>query len=253
MKNNYATIDDAVCDFLDQSNRRTTQARGFDYWAASSLGKCMRYQTLNRAGVTSFGSVNYAWRNAAQDGHAGHAWRQAALESVGAMVSQELPIVDEGLHFRGHYDLVVNLNGKLIVGDIKTQNNRAFRARQRLPGGIDECHKRQLGSYYYFLKRDVYPDLAGAHMYYVNKNTGERDELKIFFERGFLTSIIDELKTLNSYWEKGVLPKKQTSSFCYICQHKPLCEALLNRKDTKRNDAVQRSLQQTTEREAKSV
>jgi len=246
MKNNYQTIDDAICDFLDQSNKRTKKERGYKYWSASSLGKCKRHQTLSKAGVISHGSVNYAWRNAAQDGHAGHEWRQAALESVGSMVSQELPIIDEDLRFRGHYDLVVNLNGKLILGDIKTQNNRAFKARQRLPGGVDECHKRQLGSYYYFLKRDVYPDLAGAHMYYVNKNTGERDELKIYFEKGFLDSIINELKTLNSYWDKGILPKKEPSYFCHICQHNALCKTLLNKKDTKRKDAVQRSLQQTT-------
>jgi len=245
MKNNYKTIDDAICGYLDQESRRTTAQRGFSYWAASSLGKCKRYQTLSRAGVTYNGQVNYAWRNAAMDGHAGHEWRQAALEEVGVLRSKELPLIDEELHYRGHYDMVVELDGKLVVGDIKTMNNRAYRARSRMPGGIDPCHKRQLASYFYFLRRDMYPELKGAHLYYVNKNTGEREEYAIYFERGFLTDVIDELKSLNKHWDTGILPKKEVDSFCRICPHANLCKDLLNKKNTKIKDAVQRSLQET--------
>jgi len=246
MKNKFGTIDDALCDYLDTSNKQNKQRRGNDYWAASSLGKCKRYQILTRAGAVTYGAVNFAWRNAAQDGNSSHEWRQQALRDLGIMESAELPVVDEELHYRGHYDLVVWLNGKLVVGDIKTQNNRAFMARARMPGGIDPCHKRQLGSYFYFLRRDMYPKLSAAHLYYINKNTGVRQEYKIYFERGFLTDIINELKTLNTYWDKGILPKKEITSYCYICPFSDLCKKLLNKKDTKIKDAVQRSLQQPT-------
>ena len=245
MSNNYKTIDDAVCAFLDRESKQTTAIRGYKYWAASSLGKCRRYQVLNRSGIILNGKVNYAWRNAAMDGHAGHEWRQAALEKIGIMVSKELPLIDEKLHYRGHYDLVVWLDGKLVVGDIKTMNNRAFRARSRMPGGIDPCHKRQLASYFYFLRRDMYPELKGAHLYYVNKNTGEREEYSIYFERGYLTNVLDELKDLNTHWDAGLLPKKTVDNFCRICPYGGLCHDLLNRKDTKIKDAVQRSLQET--------
>lgn len=244
MKNKFETIDDAICEFLDTSSRRTTQARGNDYWAASSLGKCKRYQTLSRAGAGKSGTINFAWRNAAQDGHSAHEWRQQALRDLGIMESAELPIIDEQLHYRGHYDLVVWLKGKLVLGDIKTQNNRAFRARSRMPGRIDPCHKRQLASYFYFLRRDVYPELSAAHLYYINKNTGEREEFKIYFERGFLTDVVNELKILNAHWDKGILPKKEVDNFCRICPFSDLCKDLLNRKNTKIEDAIQRSLQQ---------
>jgi len=250
MKNKFETIDEALCEYMDNVGRRTTIQRGYNYWAASSLGKCKRYQTLVRANAATYGEVNYAWRNAAQDGHSSHEWRQKALEDLGIMESKELPIVDEDLCYRGHYDLVVWLKGKLIVGDIKTQNNRAFRARDRA-GGIDPCHKRQLGSYFYFLKRDVYPNLSGAHLYYINKNTGERQEYKVFFERGFLTDVINELKSLNKHWEKGILPKKEVDNFCYICPFSNLCKGLLNKKDTTIKDAVQRSLSQPASTETK--
>ncbi len=242
MKNNFLTIDDAICEFIDRKNKRTTQGRGYDYWSASSLGKCKRWQTLCRAGIITNGKVIYKWKNAAEDGVAAHTWRQDALQSVGILVDKEKSIIDEELHYRGHYDLVVTLDGKLVLGDIKTQNNRAYRARQRLPDRIDECHRKQLGSYFYFLKRDVYPDLHSARMYYINKNTGEREEIEVYFSDNDFKDIIDELKTLNNHWEGRTLPKKELSFFCHICQFKPLCTELGSKKDTTIEYAIQRSL-----------
>ena len=247
MKNNFITIDDAICEFIDRKNRQTTQHRGYKYWSASSLGKCKRYQVLNRAGIVTYGATIYKWQNAAMDGTASHEWRQAALKSIGVLVDMEQSVIDEDLHYRGHYDLVAELDGKLVLVDIKTQNNRAFRARGRLPDKIDECHKRQLGSYFYFLKRDVFPDLHSARMYYINKNTGEREELEIAFDGTYFKDIINELKTLNNHWKKRTLPKKELSYFCNICQHQSLCTELRSRKDTTIEDAIRRSRQEKTE------
>lgn len=247
MKNNFKTIDDAVCEYLDRTNKQTTQERGNKYWAASSLGKCKRYQVLSRTGIVTNGKVNYSWKNAARDGHSSHEWRQQALEDVGILIDKEKAVIDEKLCYRGHYDFVVDLNGKLTLGDIKNQNNRAFKARSRLPGRIDECHKRQLGSYFYFLKRDTFPELEAARLYYINRNTCEREEFEIYFEDGFFESIINELKTLNLYWNKQLLPKKEISYFCRICQFNSLCQSLRNRKDTKIHHAIQGSLSKTIE------
>jgi len=199
-----------------------------------------------RAGIISNGIVNYSWRNAAEDGHMAHAWRQHALQSIGAMVSQEEAIIEPELKFRGHYDLIVELSGKLVLGDIKTQNSRAFKARARMPNRIDPCHQRQVAAYFYFLKKGKYPNLESARIYYVNKNTGEREEIELYFTRELFEDIVSELKTLNWHWDKGILPKKEVSSFCKICQFAPLCRDLLNRKDTKISHAVQRSLSTTT-------
>lgn len=247
MKNNFVTIDDVICKYIDHQNKQTKATRGYNYWSASSLGKCKRYQVMCRAGILTNGKVNYSWKNAAHDGQSAHEWRQEALSKMGVLISKELPIIDEKLCFRGHYDLVVMLNGKLILGDIKTMNNRAYRARQRLPGGYDPCHKRQLGAYFYFLKRDVYPDLHSARMYYVNKNTGEREEIELIFDDAYFKEIINELKKLNYYWSKQLLPKKEIGNFCRICQFAPLCQILRNRKDTPLDHAIQRSLPNTTE------
>lgn len=242
MKNNFDTIDDAVCEYLDNKNGATVTERGYNYWSASSLGKCMRYQVLGRAAILTNGAVNYAWKNAAEDGHMAHAWRQHALHRVGILVDSEQEITDEDLHYRGHYDLIVDLNGILTLGDIKTQNNKAFKARSRMPDKIDPHHKRQLGSYFYFLRRDTYPDLKSARLYYVNKNTGQREEIEVLFEEPYLQDIINELKTLNLYWERRIVPKRDVTSFCRICQFRELCSVLHNRKDTTVDHAIQRSI-----------
>lgn len=242
----YNTIDEAICDYLDRGCRRTTKSRGNGYWGASSLGYCKRYQVLQRACIGRPGEINYSWRNAAEDGHMGHAWRQHAIHEMGVMVDLEGEIVDESLHYRGHYDLIANLNGKLVLVDIKTMNNRAFRARGRMPGGIDPKHKRQLGSYFYFAKKQLFPDLHSARLYYVNKNTGERDEIEVYFDEDYFKDIVKELKTLNQHWDKGILPKKEVDHFCKICPYFTLCRDMLNRKDTKIKDAIQRSIQETT-------
>lgn len=247
MKNNFKTFDDIICSGLDRQNKQVKQQRGNDYWSASSLGKCKRYQVLSRAGIITNGKINYSWKNAARDGHAAHEWRQQLAKTEGALVAMEEAITDEKLCYRGHYDALVNLSGKLTLLDIKTQNSRAFKARSRLPGKIDECHKRQLGSYFYFLKRDTFPELEAARLYYVNRNTCEREELEIYFEDGFFKSIINELKILNSHWNKDTLPKKEISYFCRICQFRLLCQSLQNRKDTKIEHAIQRSLSNTIE------
>ena len=246
MKNNFSTIDEAICEYLDKCHAQVQTERGNDYWAASSLGKCKRYQVMGKSGIITNGTTNYSWKNAAEDGHMGHAWRQHAMNHVGVLVDMEKPITNEELRYRGHYDMIVNLNGKLVLGDIKTQNNRAYKYRSNFPYRIDPYHERQLGSYFYFLKNGDYPNLDSARLYYVNKNTGEREEFELFFTDDLFQSIIAELKSLNWHWDNGILPKKEVSNFCRLCQFAPLCRALLNRKDTKIAHAIQRSLSETT-------
>jgi CRISPR/Cas system-associated exonuclease Cas4 (RecB family) len=198
-----------------------------------------------RAGILTNGATNYAWKNAAEDGHMAHAWRQYALQNIGCLIDMEQPIINEELKFRGHYDLIVNLSGKQVLGDIKTQNSRAFKARSRLPGRIEPQHKRQVAAYFYFLKHGKYPDLDSARLYYINKNTGEREEYELYFDDAIFNDILDELKSLNWHWDCGILPKKEVSRFCRLCQFGPLCKAMLNRKNTKIDHAIQESLSGT--------
>jgi len=222
----YNSIDEIICDYLDKKNQHTAVQRGNDYWAASGLGKCKRLQYLSRKSTGISNSVPYKWKNNAEDGHASHTWRQLAIEKMGAMTAWEDEIIIEDLHYCGHFDLLVMLSDGLTLCDIKNQNSKAFRARNRLPDKITPEHKRQLGSYYVFLRKK-YPNIKNARMYYINRDTGERDEIIVIFTDEYLQEIIDELKLLNNYWAKDILPPKETSSFCkYVCKFYDTCNKL---------------------------
>jgi CRISPR/Cas system-associated exonuclease Cas4 (RecB family) len=223
LNNSYNSIDEIICDYLDKKNAHTTKERGNDYWAASSLGKCKRLQFLSRKATEVSNGVPYKWKNNAEDGHASHIWRQMAILKMGAMVAYEKEIIIEQLHFSGHYDLLVMLATGLSLCDIKTQGSKAYKARLKIPGHVPPEHKRQLGSYFIFLRK-LYPELKDARMYYINRDTGEREEIIILFTEEYLQDIITELNTLNNYWENDILPPREDSTFCkYVCRFYDTC------------------------------
>ena len=224
----FDSVDDIICAYLDKKNAHTKTQRGFDYWSASSLGKCKRLQFLTRKDTTVSNNGPYKWKNNAEDGNVSHIWRQLAVKEMGALIASEDSITDEELHYRGHFDLLVMLSDGLTLCDIKNQKAAAFRKRQRLANKIQPEHKRQLGSYFLFLRKK-YPALKNARLYYINRDTGERDEIIVIFTEEYLNEIKQELKDLNNYWDKNILPQKEISPFCkYVCKFYDTCNKLGN-------------------------
>lgn len=233
MKNNYKSIDEVLCDYIDKSQGQTTAKRGNKYWSASSLGKCLRYQFFTRKGILKAnGGGPYKWKNNAMDGSAAHTWRQQALASMGTLIAAEEPIISEEHSYRGHFDGIVQLD-RLVLLDIKNQNNRAFRARRREPGQYHPEHRVQIGSYFLFLKLTRFPNLSDAVLYYINRDTGERDEIILYFEKQELDLIIEELNTLNKHWAQKTVPEKTISRFCVsVCPYLDTCKAYGNVQGT---------------------
>lgn len=221
----YDSIDDVICDYLDQKSQKTTEERGNNYWGASGLGHCKRLQYFQRKGETISNGGPYKWKNNAEDGHLAHYWRQRAIEFMGVLVKDEGEIIIEDLHYRGHFDLVVMLADGLTLCDIKNQNSKAYKDRQKIPGKVLPDHKRQLGSYFVFLRK-IMPELKNARMYYVNRDTGEREEIIVLFTEEYLKDIIKELEDLNYYWDNNILPPKEVDKvFCeYVCKYKDTCK-----------------------------
>ncbi|MBU2007486.1 MAG: Dna2/Cas4 domain-containing protein [Gammaproteobacteria bacterium] len=200
-----------------------TELRGKEYWAASGLGKCKRLQFLSRKSTAISNNIPYKWKNNAEDGHSSHIWRQLAIKQMGSMIEYEGEIIIEDLHYAGHFDLLVMLADGLTLCDIKNQNSRAFKSRQKIVGKILPEHKRQLGSYFVFLRK-LHPELKNARMYYINRDSGEREEIIVLFTEEYLKDIINEIKQLNHYWANNILPPKEVSGFCqYVCQFYDTC------------------------------
>ena len=232
-KPSYKSVDEILCDFLDKYNQRKEETRGNKYWSASNLGKCLRYQYYRRQPNFVDSKTPYKWRNNAMDGNSSHEWRQQAVADMGAMVGTEGEIMDKELNYRGHYDLIVQLEDGMTIVDIKNQNNRAFRARRRGVSKVSDEHKMQLGSYFLFVKKYKYPDLKNARIYYINRDTGERDEIILNFTQEFLDSIVTELKTLNKYWDNKQVPPCAISIFCNLCTFRAECKNYGCRPNTK--------------------
>jgi CRISPR/Cas system-associated exonuclease Cas4 (RecB family) len=241
----YKSIDAIICDYLDQKNKNTATVRGNGCWPASNLGKCKRYQLLCRKGTPSPDGKNkqpYKWKNNAEDGHSSHTWRQSAIEKMGVFSMNERMVADVTLNYRGHYDLIVMLEDGLTLCDIKNQNSAAFKRRQKLPGKVPPDHKMQLCSYYHFLKTNYNIPLVNARMYYINRDSGEREEIIVHFDQEYIEEMLDELKYLNKCWDNNILPPKEVGVMCKnFCQFYEIC--------TKLGD-VQRTIPSTNENQS---
>ena len=166
---------------------------------------------------------------------------------MGVFTISERMVVDTKLNYRGHYDLVVELEDGLTVADIKNQNSAAFKRRQRLPGKICPDHKKQLCSYYYFLKKNYEVPLKNARMYYINRDTGERQEIVVYFDDEYIEDMLDELRYLNKCYDNNILPPKGEGVMCKnFCQFYEICTKLGNvqgtipKADKRQDTSVQR-------------
>lgn len=237
----YKSVDELICDYLDAKRSNYKPSKEV-YWSASQLGKCLRHQVLNKLQLPSNDTMPYKWKNNAEDGNASHDWRQKAMELMGALVSQEETIKDEEYRFKGRCDAIVMLNNKMVLVDIKNQNNRGYRRRARLPNKIDDEHKKQLCAYYIFFKKHKYPALEEARMYYINRDTGEREEIIIHFSESFINETLSELKELQKHWVEDKMPKRTTSYFCRLCSFDSICTKLSRKKLSQVHEFIERSL-----------
>jgi len=217
---NYESIDEAICAYIDKGSYNSKK----EFWSVSSLGRCKRQQYLRRSGVSGVFTVSYSSRMQAYDGDGIHAKIQSALQKMGVLVNAEETITNIPLQLRGRYDALVMLKSGLCLMDIKTQNQKAW-ARRKKKGvrSADAHHRRQVLAYLYLLK-EHYPDLKDARIYYVNRNTGEREEFRLAITEEDTKSILAELQDLNRHWADQTLPPlTEDANDCQFCEFSSTC------------------------------
>jgi len=211
MKNpKYESFDEVLRTYLLAQEKEAFEKRDNDWWWSSELGTCMRKQFLRRLGIKS---KEKHWRITflAEQGKAIHYWIQKIVKDTGRLIAAEEEIKDEGLRFKGRFDLIVDLNGEdkphLSLVDIKTQRSEAFFRRAKDPEAakVKEFQKIQLASYFLFARRK-YPDLKDARVYYLDRGGGVREEFVFKFKPEILKRVLDELALLNNFWSKKTLP-----------------------------------------------
>lgn len=86
-------------------------------WRASSLGHCMKQQTLHRLGIAPTRKLDlktlriFAW------GDAVHDWVKAMYRDLGLVVAEEPTLTDPALDISGHADLICQLPDPSLVGE----------------------------------------------------------------------------------------------------------------------------------------
>jgi CRISPR/Cas system-associated exonuclease Cas4 (RecB family) len=217
----FNTIDEAVCSYLDEAQKNYPKM----YWVASSAGQCLRRQYRKRIGEPGKHTVNYSHRMQWYDGDGIHVKLQTLFQKLGILVEAEEPIIDEEYSFKGKPDAVLKLAEGLCLMDIKSQNQKAW-ARRKVKGEriVDEHHRKQVILYYHFLKKHKYPDLVSARIYYINRNSGEREEFVINISQEEIDERLNELKTLNEFLKAKTEPEKTSNTDdCYFCEFQEYC------------------------------
>jgi len=226
----FRSFDEVLRTYLKRQEEEGKEKRDNNWWFASELGTCLRKQFLRRLGVNP---VQKEFRIAflAEQGKVIHDRMEAIAKQAGILVNSEYTLTNEQYRYKGRFDLLVNLgNGTdpyLSLIDIKTQRPEAFFRRAKLPEGqrVAAFQKKQLASYFYFA-RMIWPTIRDARIYYLDRGGGVREEYLFKFGKEAFKEVLDELETLNKYWQEKKLPPCSNS---FVCRNfcKPLKKELL--------------------------
>lgn len=220
MKNlKYKSLDEILRTHLLKQREISKTKHDNDWWYASELGTCLRKQFLRRSGLNPV-QKEFRISFLAEQGKAIHKWVQYAVKDMKVAIAIEESLVDEKLRYKGRLDLIIDLGNKthphLSLVDIKTQRPEAFFRRAKLPVGkrVLAFQKKQLASYFYFAKKQGWPDLKDARIYYIDRGGGVREEYIFNFKQKMFDEILDELNTLNKYWKEQKLPPCSNTFVC---------------------------------------
>ena len=221
----FKSLDEVLCAYLEKENEESRSKHDNDYWYGSELGLCRRKQFLRRLGIKSTEKKEFRLMFLGEDGRAMHTWREEAVEKMGVLLAKEGRLQNDELRYKGRFDLIVKLNNKPVLIDIKTQRPEAFFRRSKsAPGNeVKEFQKMQLASYVLFA-REQFPDLKEARIYYIDRGGGVREEYSFTFKKPRFQKVINELKELNKYWEAKKFPPIKKNWLCRFCSFKTVCK-----------------------------
>ena len=224
---NFKSFDEILRKYLEKKEAENEKEKDNDWWYASELGLCKRKHFLRRLGIPASNIKEFRIKYIAEDGKAGHEWREKAAEELGILLEKEGSLKDEELRYSGRFDLIAKIRNKPVLIDIKTQRPEAFFRRERQPIGkkVKDFHKMQLASYVYFAKRK-YPELEESRVYYVDRGGGLRNEYIFHFRTPMFEKMLKELQELNQCWEARKLPNITDQKWeCKQCPYHTICMA----------------------------
>ena len=187
-------------------------------------GACPRYWHLAFSGAVFAGDGGEADPKSIArmlNGTVSHERLQKAIKNAGILHSEEVKIVNNDPPIFGYCDIIVEWEGQLLPGEIKTVREEAFEYRKN-SGVPAEYHLAQILFYMRELKQDL------GFVMYESKNSHELLILPVVMTdeyRQWLDDTYEWMRTVRSTWVDGGLAKKPYRSNSKVCKGCPLIDA----------------------------
>ncbi|MFO8033921.1 MAG: PD-(D/E)XK nuclease family protein [Candidatus Bipolaricaulota bacterium] len=182
---------------LEQHFQREESVRTRDYFYVSEVSKCPRqiYYTMKGFPRPPLDGVTARKLAVGDDAHRRIA---QALFSMGMVVAAEVPLPPDAL-FHGRADVIVSLNGKNYVIEVKTAHPYSF---EQMAGGPRGDHALQLQLYLYHF------GIPQGIILAENKATQELREFVVELDRPGVERVLEEFRGLRELIvEQGRLPE----------------------------------------------
>ena len=183
-------------------------------------GECARYWYLAFEGGTFEDNADaFAGANMT-NGTLSHARIQKAMEDAGILKQAEFKIVSNDPPIFGYGDVILEWQGKELLGEIKTMMNEGFEYR-KLHRKPKTGHLVQLLIYMKILQK------RKAVLIYENKNNHELLVLPVEINDYYIkwvNNAFDWMRTVRKAWENKTLPEKTYRSNSKICKSCPLAK-----------------------------
>jgi CRISPR/Cas system-associated exonuclease Cas4 (RecB family) len=181
-------------------------------------GTCPRYWFIAFNGTEFYDQFDAIAVANMSNGTAAHERLQKIFELTGKLKVTEQEIKKSYPPIRGYADVILDWDGKEIVGEIKTTNDQSFLVKEHSMK-VSPNHLLQILIY-----MDVM-DTDEGFILYENKNTQEILIIPVKMtdeNREYLDSVYDWMKTVYKAWGQKDLPKKPFRKNNKICTNCPV-------------------------------
>lgn len=193
------------------------------HWA-SDAGRCLRalvYQWRGEKPDRPDGRKFFIF----SDGQLHHQAIVKQLEEAGVEVTmKEAPIHDLERNLSGKLDALIRLDGKYYVLEVKSVNRYSF--DEILRDGPRDDHILQLQLYLYYVQNLYKIDTKQGWILYKNKDTSLFYDYLIDYNESYVQVFFNQLKTIEEYVSKGILPDRpyeRTDWHCQYCDYENTC------------------------------
>jgi len=218
------SVQGIVNDYLRQKFEENIK-NAKDVFRVSDMGRCYRMRIWKRQKKEAEPFDDRTLR-ILEAGNIFHWWLQKRLEDSGTLLEKEGEVKTKDGELVGHFDALVEKDGKKLLYDFKTQHSNSFHHIRKRGDKAKHHHMMQLMTYVYLLN-EKYPDLTEGRLLLVSK-----DDLTLLEYGGKLEEwknrVEKDIKTLFDYWNKKITPPpipQDPSWECQYCIFKNQCDS----------------------------